>query len=110
MYKKKLSFKTPYQARQAVVHGHVMIGDRIINIPSYTVKVNEEKEIHLTSDSSLKDLLAQKEEPEIDVKTSEQPEVESTTEPKVESTTEPKVESTTEQPEVEKTSTEISQD
>jgi small subunit ribosomal protein S4 len=115
---KKLSFKTPYQARQAVVHGHVMIGDRIINIPSYTVKVNEEKEIHLTSDSSLKDLLAQKEEPEIDVKTSEQPEVESTTEPKVESTTEPKVESTTEpkvestteQPEVEKTSTEISQD
>ena len=23
---KKLGFKTPYQARQAVIHGHIMIG------------------------------------------------------------------------------------
>ena len=25
---KKLGFKTPYQARQAVIHGHIMIGER----------------------------------------------------------------------------------
>jgi len=37
---KKLSFKTPYQARQAVVHGHIMIGDRVIDIPSYVVKTS----------------------------------------------------------------------
>jgi len=55
---KKLGFKTPYQARQAVVHGHIMIGDRKVNVPSYIVKVNEEKEIHLTPESSLKDVLA----------------------------------------------------
>ena len=29
----KLGFKTPYQARQAVIHGHIMIGDRKVNIP-----------------------------------------------------------------------------
>ncbi|RDJ31651.1 MAG: 30S ribosomal protein S4 [Crenarchaeota archaeon] len=54
---KKLGFKTPYQARQAVIHGHIMIGDRIVNVPSYTVTVNEEKDIKLTPGSSLKDLL-----------------------------------------------------
>jgi len=43
---KKGLFKSPYQARQAVVHGHVMIGDRIVTIPSYTVKVEEEGQIH----------------------------------------------------------------
>ena len=32
---KKFYFKTPYQARQAISHGHVMIGDRIVNRPSY---------------------------------------------------------------------------
>ncbi len=36
---KKMGFKTPYQARQAVIHGHIMIGDRKIDIPSYTVTV-----------------------------------------------------------------------
>ena len=54
---KKLGFKTPYQARQAVIHGHIMIGDRIVNVPSYTVTVNEEKDIKLTPGSSLKELL-----------------------------------------------------
>ena len=55
---KKLGFKTPYQARQAVVHGHVMIGDRVVNIPSYTVTINEEENVHLTPESSLSELLA----------------------------------------------------
>jgi len=45
---KKESIKSPYLARQIVVHGHVMIGDRVITVPSYTVKVDEENQIHLS--------------------------------------------------------------
>ena len=45
---RKFSFKTPYQARQAIVHGHVSIGDRIISVPSYIVNVNEESGIQLS--------------------------------------------------------------
>jgi small subunit ribosomal protein S4 len=58
---KKFSFKTPYQARQAVVHGHIMIGDRIVNVPSYTVGMKEENIIHLAPGSSLGKLLEQHE-------------------------------------------------
>jgi small subunit ribosomal protein S4 len=47
MVQKKGLIKSPYQARQAVVHGHVMIGDRVVTVPSYTVKVEEENQIHL---------------------------------------------------------------
>ena len=54
---KKFGFKTPYQARQAVVHGHIMIKDRIVNIPSYTVALEEEEDIRLRPESSLKELL-----------------------------------------------------
>jgi small subunit ribosomal protein S4 len=46
---RKFALKTPYQARQAIVHGHITIGDRIITVPSYTVTVNEEGGIHLSS-------------------------------------------------------------
>ena len=46
---KKGFAKSPYQARQAVVHGHVMIGDRVVTVPSYIVKVEEENQIHLVS-------------------------------------------------------------
>jgi len=42
----RLYFKTPYQARQAIVHGHVMIGDHVVTIPSYVVKTEEETKIH----------------------------------------------------------------
>ena len=49
---KNLGFKTPYQARQAVVHGHIMIGDRVVTIPSYTVDVNEEKDVRLLPNSA----------------------------------------------------------
>ena len=45
---KKFSFKTPYQARQAIVHGHVTIGDRVITVPSYIVNVNEESGVQLS--------------------------------------------------------------
>ena len=47
MVQKRGLIKSPYQARQAVVHGHVMIGDRVVTVPSYTVKVEEENHIHL---------------------------------------------------------------
>lgn len=58
---KKLFFKTPYQARQAIVHGHVMIDDRVVTIPSYVVKVDEEPKLHLTPESSLKNLVGKEE-------------------------------------------------
>ena len=58
---KKFGFKTPYQARQAVVHGHIMIGDRIVNIPSYTVSIEEENNISISPDSSLEKLLSKPE-------------------------------------------------
>ena len=45
---KKANIKSPYLARQVVVHGHVMIGERIVTIPSYTVAVGEENEVHLS--------------------------------------------------------------
>jgi small subunit ribosomal protein S4 len=53
----KMGFKTPYQARQAVIHGHIMIGDRKIDIPSYTVTVGEEDSIHFTPESKIPEML-----------------------------------------------------
>ena len=54
---KKFGFKTPYQARQAVIHGHIMIGDRKVDIPSYTVTVEEESNIHFTPESKIPGML-----------------------------------------------------
>lgn len=51
---KKLLFKTPYQARQAIVHKHIMINNKIINVPSYRVKVDEENNINISMKSSLR--------------------------------------------------------
>ena len=53
----KLGFKTPYQARQAVVHGHIMIGDRKVDIPSYTVTVDEEDGVHFAPESKIPGML-----------------------------------------------------
>jgi len=62
---KKLGFKTPYQARQAVIHGHIMIGERKIDIPSYTVTVGEEGDVHFTPESKIPEMLEKtKSEPE----------------------------------------------
>jgi small subunit ribosomal protein S4 len=44
---KKGISKSPQQSRQLVVHGHVSIGERIINIPGYMVKKDEEPAIVL---------------------------------------------------------------
>ncbi len=109
---KKLGFKTPYQARQAVTHGHVMIGDRRVSVPSYTVQIKEEEEIHLSSDSSLSELLEKTKKQDIENVPTEEPIVENTVEqPKVEKAVEqPKVENASQNPEVENSSTKPSQD
>jgi len=58
---KNLFFKTPYQARQAIVHGHIMIGERVVTIPSYVVKTEEEAKIHLTQESHFNEMLSKPE-------------------------------------------------
>ena len=50
---KKLKFTTAYQARQAITHGHVMINDRVVDVPSYIVKREEEDKVHFASGSNL---------------------------------------------------------
>lgn len=49
LYKKGLA-KTPVQARQFIVHGHVRVGGKKANVPSYIVDVNEEAEISINID------------------------------------------------------------
>jgi len=49
VYRKGLA-RTIKQARQLVVHKHVLIGDRIVNKPSYIVKKDEEDKIKLSED------------------------------------------------------------
>ena len=73
---KKLYFKTPYQARQAIVHGHIMIGDSVVTIPSYTVKTEEEAKIHLIPESSFNETLSK---PESDLGSPETENLESET-------------------------------
>jgi len=58
---RKLFFKTPYQARQAIVHGHVMIGDGVVTIPSYIVKTEEEAKIRLIPESRFNETLSKPE-------------------------------------------------
>lgn len=62
---KKFGFKTPYQARQAVVHGHIMIGDRVIDLPSYTVKTEEEDHIKFTAESKFPEILEKSKESQV---------------------------------------------
>jgi small subunit ribosomal protein S4 len=88
---KKFGFKTPYQARQAIIHGHVMIGDRKIDIPSYMVTLEEENNIHFSPESKIPEMLEKSNKSE-----SKQVHVSS----------EDQVESSNEAPEVEKSSTE----
>ncbi|MGH9991829.1 MAG: 30S ribosomal protein S4 [Nitrososphaera sp.] len=47
MVMKRVSTKSPYQARQIVSHGHVSIGNRKVNIPGYLVRMEEEPQILL---------------------------------------------------------------
>ena len=102
---KKFPFKTPYQARQAVVHGHIMIGDRVVNVPSYVVGMREENEIKINPNSSLKELLAKQEKTQTEQLGTEEPPAEAP-EVKEEPEPAPKVETPAEGAEVEKPSTE----
>jgi len=73
---KKLYFKTPYQARQAIVHGHIMIGDSVVTIPSYVVKTEEEAKVNLIPESSFNETLSK---PESDLGSPETENLESET-------------------------------
>ncbi|MCV0372247.1 MAG: 30S ribosomal protein S4 [Nitrosarchaeum sp.] len=97
---RKLGFKTPYQARQAIIHGHVMISDRKVDIPSYIVTLDEENEIHFSPESKIPEMLEKSKQSE--PKPAQINEEESTAEPTIEVSEEP----TNASPEVEKSSTE----
>jgi small subunit ribosomal protein S4 len=43
--------KTPHQARQYIVHGHIAIGNRRIRVPSYSVSRTEEGSVAVMSSS-----------------------------------------------------------
>lgn len=98
---KKFGFQTPYQARQAVVHGHIMIGDRVIDIPSYTVTTAEEENIQFTPESKFPEILEKSKESKV----KSDPEVENT----AESPTENKPETTSEGTDVKSENTAESQ-
>lgn len=96
---KKFGFKTPYQARQAVVHGHIMISDRIVDIPSYVVTVGEEKNIRIFPNSSLENLLSKSDSEPVSEVIEEAESVKEPIETEIDTTTEEKVEnSSIEQP------------
>ena len=86
---RKLYFKTPYQARQAIVHGHIMIGERIVTIPSYNVKIDEEAKIRLTVESQFNQTLSK---PESDLGSPETESLEIETESNVDAEKKPEVE------------------
>lgn len=98
---KKFGFKTPYQARQAVVHGHIMIGDRIVNIPSYTVTTAEEDSIRFTPESKFPEILEKSKEKPAEAPVETEDSTEQTDEAKTEASPAP-----TSEPEAEKPSAE----
>jgi len=66
-----------------VIHGHIMIGDRKVNIPSYTVTVEEEGSIHFSPESKIPEVLEKTklEKPVVEAVTEEsEPVVEAVTE------------------------------
>lgn len=52
VFKKNLSL-TPKQARQFIIHGHILINGRKITVPSYIVTIAEESTIEFNPKSSL---------------------------------------------------------
>ena len=52
IFRKSLA-KTSYQARQLITHGHIIIGNRRVTIPSYIVSREEEPQITYSSQSTL---------------------------------------------------------
>jgi small subunit ribosomal protein S4 len=45
--------KSIYQARQLITHGHIIIGDQRVTVPSYLVTREEEEKIAYAPDSPL---------------------------------------------------------
>ncbi len=45
---KKGAAVSPLQARQLIVHGHVKVGERVVNIPGYQVTAEEEGRLQVT--------------------------------------------------------------
>ena len=54
VYRKNLA-RSIKQARQFIIHKHVMIGDKTITVPSYLVSVEEESLIQFVPNSNLSD-------------------------------------------------------
>ena len=52
LYKNKLA-RTPSQARQFIVHGHVLVAGKCVNSPSYLVSLTEEVEVGFAQNSNL---------------------------------------------------------
>jgi small subunit ribosomal protein S4 len=65
VFKKGLS-KTPQEARQMVVHKRVSIEDKIVNVPSYIVAVEEESKIKLKSKAKKKDVKKEESEEKVE--------------------------------------------
>jgi len=78
---KKGLARSPKQARQFIVHGHVKVGEKTVNAPSYLVPLGEEDKIVFVEKSSL----SNPEHPERELKKSvviEKPEEEAEEKPK----------------------------
>ncbi|WP_423792264.1 30S ribosomal protein S4 [Methanocaldococcus indicus] len=43
--------RTPRQARQLIIHGHIAVNGRVVTVPSYMVKVEEEDKITYAKNS-----------------------------------------------------------
>ena len=54
VYRKGLA-KTIYQSRQMIVHRHIMVGDRIVDRPSYLVSRDEEDSVRINPRSPFAD-------------------------------------------------------
>lgn len=52
--------QTPRQARQLITHGHIIVGDNVVTVPRYPVKVAEENTIHLVGGVRLPETKAKK--------------------------------------------------
>lgn len=55
VYRKGLA-RSPYQARQLIVHGHISIDGRRVRVPSYLVDVDEVDGINYSENSPLADV------------------------------------------------------
>lgn len=48
--------RSPKQSRQFITHGHILIGDKKVTVPSYLVTKDEESKIQISSKSTLFDI------------------------------------------------------